>query len=92
MDLVNVCRLAETVPMPRMVAISGYTYRLDYERQDAAPRDYIDTTGSSRFLAVRGAQRVWHEARIPSTWRRWLSLSLLVAVSLLVGVLARDRK
>ena len=91
MDLVRVGRLAETVPMPRMVAISGYTYRLEYERQDAAPREYIDTTGSSRFLAVRGAQRVWHEARIPSTWRRWLSLSLLVVVSLLVGVLARNR-
>lgn len=91
MELVDVCRLEEAVPMPRMVAIDGYTYRLEYERQDAAPREYIDTTGSSRFLAVHEAQGVWHEARIPSTWRRWLSLSLLVAVSLLIGVLARRK-
>jgi len=92
MELVRVGRLEESVPMPRMVAIGAHAYRLDYERPNAAPREYVDTTGLSRFLAVREANDVWREARIPTTWRRWFSLSLLALVSVLVGVWARIKK
>ncbi|MFN3244570.1 MAG: hypothetical protein ACE37K_23900 [Planctomycetota bacterium] len=91
MHLVDVSRLTEAPPWPRMVAIDDYTYRLDYERQGAAPMEYVDTTGSSRFLAVLESEGVWREARVPTTWRRWLCLSLLVGVSLLVGMMARNR-